>query len=70
MHPTCQPCLRFSKQDPSATLLLTLRENIILPGYEEVVLLISALYTRHAIMISKMSRNADYCLITCQTIGS
>lgn len=56
-----------SEQDSSATLLLTLREDV-LPGYEEFVLLISALYTRHAIMIGKLSRNADYYPIICQTM--
>lgn len=56
-----------SEQDSSATLLLTLRENV-LPGYEAFVLLISALYTRHAIMIGKLSHNANYCPIICQTM--
>ena len=34
------------------------------------MLLISALYTRHAIMIGKLSRNANCCPIICQTMGS
>ena len=69
MFPTWWPYLRFSEQDSSATLLLTLHENV-LPGYDEFVLLLSALYNRHAIMIGKVSRNADYCPILYETVGS
>ena len=50
----------MSAFSPSKNHFLTFCENALLPGYEESVLLISALYTKHRIMVGRMSRNAGY----------
>lgn len=67
-----KPCLRFLQtrffSNPSFNL--TIRENVVLPGYEEFVLVISALYTRHAIMIKQNVTQRWLWCNPCQTMES